>query len=102
MIHNNINPVPEKDRLCSRESEVEGWEEIKTRKEDEEYKPGLTYACSVTSEAIKKLEIVYNNTPIWMEDLVLNDKQKKMIAEKWNDINISKQNIPTPIEINSK
>ncbi|KAL6954036.1 hypothetical protein U1Q18_051553 [Sarracenia purpurea var. burkii] len=52
IIHNNRDDVKVEDRICSEESEVTGWDRIKS---SEGEKIGMSYACEVTAKTIGKL-----------------------------------------------
>lgn len=59
IVHNDPNPVSDSDRICSKESEIPGWDMIK----NENPRTGLTYACHLTPEVIDTLEL-QGTTPI--------------------------------------
>ena len=76
VIHNDLRVVlPEDKRICSFHDEVKGWNEIKNHIEGEESRPGLTYACPVTSQTLQKLDIRHYKITPSMEPLVLNEDQ---------------------------
>ncbi|XP_065225025.1 uncharacterized protein LOC135848878 [Planococcus citri] len=59
VIHNLLYTVPVDERICSKESEVEGWDEIKHQAKDRDIRPELIYVCPVTPLTIEKLQARY-------------------------------------------
>lgn len=51
IIHNDPSPIPDDERLCSRESALSGWDRIT----NEDPRIGLTYVCPVTLGLNEKL-----------------------------------------------
>ncbi|XP_065216258.1 uncharacterized protein LOC135842637 isoform X2 [Planococcus citri] len=57
IVHNNLNPA-NFQRLCTPESELNGWDKIK----NEDPKTGITYVCPVTKEIGERLGVLSNLT----------------------------------------